>query len=87
MLLDPDHVADRIFVGLVMGVELVVRRTVFFSTGCVKRRSTLTTTVLSCLSLTTTPCNLRFGISGPLVLRSLSSGARRVFRRAMSRRT
>src|ERR687884_1656738 len=31
-------------------------------TGCVKRRSTLTTTVLSCLSLTTTPCNTRFGI-------------------------
>src|SRR3954454_3179955 len=31
-------------------------------TGCVKRRSTLTTTVLSCLSLMTTPCNTRFGI-------------------------
>src|SRR3954470_9916526 len=37
-------------------------------TGCVKRRSTFTTTVLSCLSLTTTPCKTRFGIlisSGP----------------------
>src|ERR671913_330620 len=32
-------------------------------TGCVKRRSTLTTTVLSCLSLITTPCKTRFGIS------------------------
>src|SRR5215211_5170542 len=40
-------------------------------TGCVKRRSTFTTTVLSCLSLTTTPCNTRFGIS----LFSLSLGA------------
>ncbi|CAH1681438.1 conserved hypothetical protein [Chelatococcus asaccharovorans] len=29
--------------------------------GCVKRRSTFTTIVLSCLSLTTTPCNTRFG--------------------------
>src|SRR5690349_10552757 len=35
---------------------------VFFISGCVKRRSTRTTTVLSCLSLTTTPCNVRFGI-------------------------
>src|SRR5436305_610585 len=32
-------------------------------TGCVKRRSTRTTTVLSCLSLTTVPCSIRFGIS------------------------
>src|SRR5258708_6702712 len=32
-------------------------------TGWVKRRSTRTTTVLSCLSLTTTPCSVRFGIS------------------------
>src|SRR5262245_5838289 len=32
-------------------------------TGWVKRRSTRTTTVLSCLSLTTTPCSIRFGIS------------------------
>src|SRR4051794_20589048 len=38
------------------------RRIVFFISGCVKRRSTRTTTVLSCLSLTTTPCNVRFGI-------------------------
>src|SRR5882672_9729020 len=39
------------------------RRTVFFMVGCVKRRSTRTTTVLSCLSLTTTPCSVRFGIA------------------------
>src|SRR5215471_5730052 len=32
-------------------------------TGWVKRRSTRTTTVLSCLSLTTTPWSMRFGIS------------------------
>src|SRR5262249_38084432 len=38
------------------------RRMVFFSTGWVKRRSTRTTTVLSFLSLTTTPCRTRFGI-------------------------
>src|SRR5215211_5618507 len=38
-------------------------------TGCVKRRSTLTTTVLSCLSLMTTPCNTRFGIPDLLSLR------------------
>src|ERR1043166_9374014 len=30
--------------------------------GCVKRRSTRTTTVLFCLSLTTTPWSIRFGI-------------------------
>src|SRR5215813_2103502 len=41
----------------------LVRRTVFFMTGWVKRRSTRTTTVLSCLSLTTTPWSVRFGIS------------------------
>src|SRR6516165_2648469 len=41
-------------------------------TGWVNRRSTRTTTVLSCLSLTTTPCSMRFGIS--LLLR-LGSGA------------
>src|SRR5262249_60664365 len=40
----------------------LVRRTVFFMTGWVKRRSTRTTTVLSCLSLTTTPWSVRFGI-------------------------
>src|SRR5919112_328641 len=38
-------------------------------TGCVNRRSTFTTTVLSCLSLTTTPCKTRFGIFYPLGLR------------------
>src|SRR4051794_36237842 len=38
-------------------------------TGWVKRRSTFTTTVLSCLSLTTTPCNTRFGILASLSLR------------------
>src|ERR1700675_1006813 len=31
-------------------------------TGCVNRRSTRTITVLSCLSLTTTPWRVRFGI-------------------------
>src|SRR5690606_23545288 len=38
------------------------RRTVFLNKGCVKRRSTRTTTVLSLLSLTTVPCKTRFGI-------------------------
>src|SRR5688500_15670516 len=38
-------------------------------TGCVKRRSTLTTTVLSALSLTTMPCNSLFGIVLSLSLR------------------
>src|ERR1700712_813048 len=38
-------------------------------TGCVKRRSTRTTTVLACLSLTTTPCSVRFGIVNPLLSR------------------
>src|ERR1041385_4413599 len=51
------------------------RRMVFFISGCVKRRSTRTTTVLSCLSLTTTPCSVRFGISNLLSLR-LRLGAR-----------
>src|SRR5918997_1827287 len=37
-------------------------------TGCVKRRSTLTTTVLSALSLTTTPCRSLFGIGFSLSL-------------------
>src|SRR4029450_4988355 len=40
---------------------------VFFRTGCVKRRSTRTTMVLSCLSLTTTPWSVRFGITVPLL--------------------
>src|SRR3954451_23802041 len=44
------------------------RRMVFFIVGCVKRRSTRTTTVLFSLSLTTTPCSTRFGIFGPLLL-------------------
>src|SRR5215510_12398386 len=51
------------------------RRIVFFIVGCVKRRSTRTTIVLSCLSLTTTPWSVRFGISNPLFLR-LRLGAR-----------
>src|SRR5690349_19814142 len=38
------------------------RRTVFFSTGCRKVRSTFTTTVLSPLSETTTPSRIRLGI-------------------------
>src|SRR3954447_26228640 len=46
------------------------RRTVFFSTGCRKVRSTFTTTVLSPLSETTTPSRIRFGIC------QLSSGLR-----------
>src|SRR4029077_10907261 len=41
---------------------------VFFIVGCVKRRSTRTTTVLACLSLTTTPWSVRFGILSPLLL-------------------
>src|SRR6476659_8652630 len=45
------------------------RRMVFFMVGCVKRRSTRTTTVLFCLSLTTTPWRVRFGISNPLFVR------------------
>src|SRR5262249_15927779 len=40
----------------------LVRRTVFLRSGWVKRRSTRTITVLSCLSLTTVPCSMRFGI-------------------------
>src|SRR5262249_42701097 len=48
---------------------------VFFIVGCVNRRSTRTTTVLSCLSLTTTPWSVRFGILNPLFLR-LRLGAR-----------
>src|SRR5690349_8055411 len=48
---------------------------VFFMVACVKRLSTRTTTVLSCLSLTTTPWSVRFGISNLLFLR-LCLGAR-----------
>src|SRR5262245_2365645 len=44
-------------------------------TGWVKRRSTRTTTVLSCLSLTTTPCSMRFGISRLLRLGFRACGA------------
>jgi hypothetical protein len=52
----------------------------------VKRRSTFTTTVLSFLSLTTTPCRIRFGIvSLSLTSRRASRGI--VLMRAMSRRT
>src|SRR6185295_912437 len=58
-------------------------------TGCVKRRSTRTTTVLSCLSLTTVPCSIRFGIS--LISYFDFSAARfcaaMVLIRAISRRT
>src|SRR5690606_11622088 len=50
------------------------RRTVFFIIGWVKRRSTRTTTVLSCLSLTTIPWSMRFGIVVPLNL-TLRAGA------------
>src|SRR4051812_28454990 len=39
------------------------RRTVLPSIGWMKRRSTFTTTVLEFLSLTTTPCSTRLGIS------------------------
>ena len=60
--LDEHHVADLEGVVLVMGLVLLGRRTVFFITGCVKRRSTLTTTVFSFLSLTTVPCRMRFGM-------------------------
>src|ERR1700688_5021887 len=41
----------------------------FFIVAWVKRRSTRTTTVLACLSLTTTPWSVRFGIYDPLLLR------------------
>src|ERR1700687_3066985 len=50
------------------------RRTTFFIVGWLKRRSTRTTTVLSCLSLTTTPWGVRFRISDPLLLRLLRRG-------------
>src|SRR5690554_3567698 len=43
------------------------RRTVFFMIGWVKRRSTLTTTVLSFLSETTVPCRIRLGMSDSLL--------------------
>ena len=38
---------------------------VFFIVAWAKRRSTRTTTVLACLSLTTTPWSVRFGIYDP----------------------
>src|SRR6267154_74762 len=41
---------------------------VFFIVAWAKRRSTRTTTVLACLSLTTTPWSVRFGILSPLLL-------------------
>src|SRR5436190_22532848 len=52
----------------------LVRRTVFFITGCVKRRSTLTTTVFSFLSLTTVPCRMRFGMVLTLLGRGFFRG-------------
>src|SRR4029079_7563843 len=58
-------------------------------TGCVKRRSTRTTTVLSCLSLTTVPWSIRFGIS-QISYFDFSAArfcAATVLMRAMSRRT
>src|ERR1041384_7881814 len=58
-------------------------------TGCVKRRSTRTTTVLSCLSLTTVPWSIRFGIS-QISYFDFSAArfcAAMVLMRAMSRRT
>src|SRR5579884_3114616 len=49
---------------------------VFLNKGWVKRRSTRTTNVLLCLSPTTTPCRVRFGILYPLHSRStLGAGA------------
>jgi hypothetical protein len=67
-------------------------RTVFFMTGCVKRRSTLTTTVFSFLSLTTVPCNTRFGMvfvlkPWPTWPEPAAFSAAIVLMRAMSRRT
>src|SRR5664280_3496691 len=66
-------------------------RTVFFIVAWVKRRSTRTTTVLACLSLTTTPWSVRFGIYDPLLLRlirfvglSPRLGARRRCRGSLS---
>src|SRR5262249_12003225 len=47
-------------------------RTVFLSTGCVKRRSTRTTTVFFGVELTTVPCSMRLGIKFSLLrLRAL----------------
>src|ERR1039458_9326907 len=64
---------------------------VFFIVAWVKRRSTRTTTVLACLSLTTTPWSVRFGIYDPLLLRlirfvglSPRLGARRRCRGSLS---
>src|SRR5947207_651144 len=50
---------------------------VFFIVACVNRRSTRTTTVLFCLSLTTTPWSVRFGISNLLFLRLQLGGGKR----------
>src|SRR5580692_6786446 len=44
--------------------------------GWVKRRSTFTTNVLACLSLTTTPCRVRFGILFLSALRRRALDAR-----------
>src|SRR5216684_1783294 len=54
-------------------------------TGWVKRRSTRTTTVLACLSLTTTPRSVRFGMSVPYFFAARFCAAM-VLMRAMSRR-
>src|SRR5664279_4255132 len=47
----------------------------FFIVAWEKRRSTRTTTVLACLSLTTTPWSVRFGIYDPLLLRLFRFGS------------
>src|SRR5215831_6611016 len=52
----------------------------FFIVACAKRRSTRTTTVLACLSLTTMPWSVRFGISNPLLLLRLRLGGSLGFR-------
>src|SRR5690606_1201893 len=62
------------------------RRTVFFMIGCVKRRSTLTTMVLSFVSETTVPCRIRLGILvSPYLPAAFSAST--VLTRAISRRT
>ena len=77
MLLDPHDVAGLESFFSSWAWNFADRLMVFFMVGCVKRRSTRTTTVLFCLSLTTTPCNVRFGISIPLL--RLCSGPRPIW--------
>src|SRR5262249_49185235 len=55
--------------------ELFARRTVLFRSGWVKRRSTFTTSVFCCLSLTTTPCKILFGMVSLVLALGFSSGA------------